>query len=290
MKWYLLRIVLEDFKSLRDSMDKYYNELEKVLFCTNPKDKLSLFSSFYAKFLAGNLDFDDNTAPKEHTKPSYAGFLTIIDANAQPKRNKLDTDEGKARFVHAILHIEYSAVDLALDHAYRFRGLPHAYYVDWLEVAQDEVRHFLMLEELLGSLGYSYGDFEAHAGLFEAQQATPTLRARMAVVPRYLEANGLDANVKMMQKLQGVGDAKAKEIVKALGVILQEEIAHVSKGDRWFLYACQMDGVDKDAYFADVAKVLPFAFYPKSFVNEAARKLAGFSDEEITKIKNGIAQ
>jgi len=268
-------------------MQNFYDALESVLFVTSPSEKIALFYPFYDEFLKNGLDFCEVNSPKEHVVPTYAGFLNVVRSGEQAKRNKLDTDEGKARFVHAILHIEYSAIDLALDHSYRFRGLPREYYADWLEVAEDEIRHFKMLEELLGSLGYSYGDFEVHNGLFEAQQATQTLRSRMAVVPRYLEANGLDANVKMMQKLQGVGDAKAKEVVKALEVILQEEIDHVKKGDRWFSYACKMDGVGKDVYFDEVAKAMPHSLHPKSYVNVEARMLAGFALEEIEKIKNG---
>ncbi len=268
-------------------MKNYYDELEKVLLATSKEQKTELFYPFYELFQSGNLNFEAKQSPMVQTKPSYAGFCRIVRAEETQPRIKLDTDEGKARFVHAILHIEYSAVDLALDHAYRFRNLPREYCADWLEVAEDEIRHYQMLEEVLSSLGHKYGDFEVHQTLFDAQMATMTLRQRMAVIPRYLEANGLDANVKMMEKLQGVGDAKAKQIVKALRVILEEEISHVSKGDRWFLYACGLDGVERSIYFDDVTAIMPNAWRKRGFVNEKARLLAGFDTAEINRIKNG---
>jgi len=268
-------------------MKNFFDELENVLFATSPEEKIELFYHFYDEFRTNLLVIKQTLPAKEHIKPTFANFCRIVTPENLPKRVKLDTDEGKARFVHAILHIEYCAIDLALDHSYRFRNLPVEYYADWLEVAEDEIRHFKILDSILMTLGYSYGDFEVHQSLFDAQQATQTLRSRMAVVPRYLEANGLDANIKMMQKLQGVGDKGAKTIIKALEVILKEEIDHVKKGDKWFLYACKHDNVDKSIYFDDVKAIMPNAWRQRGFVNREARLLAGFENNEIERIKNG---
>ncbi len=268
-------------------MKTFFDELENILFEKDPKHKIELFWPFYRDFCANTLSFSTENQPKVQKKPSFAEFCSVVEPEKLYTRMKLDSDEGKARFVHSILHIEYCAIDLGLDHAYRFRGLPIEYYADWIEVAREEIEHFYMLEEILKSLGYEYGDFEVHQALFDAMMSTLTLRSRMAVVPRYLEANGLDANVKMMQKLQGVGDKVSKTIVKALQVILDEEISHVQKGDKWFAFACMQDGVDKNVYFDDVTSVMPKAWRQRGYVNEAARLEAGFNIDEIERIKVG---
>jgi uncharacterized ferritin-like protein (DUF455 family) len=268
-------------------MINFFAALEEVLFEKNIQKKLDTFKDFYQDFLDDTFEYESKIHPKEHINPTYYGFLNIVPQENLPARVKLDSDEGKARFVHAIVHIEYSAIDLALDHAYRFRELPFEYYKDWLEVAEDEIRHFLLLEKLLDSIGYKYGDFDVHQALFDAKQATKTLRSRMAVVPRYLEANGLDANVKMMEKLQGVGDKKAKEIRRALEIILNEEVSHVQKGDKWFEYACKLDNVDKSIYFDEVKAIMPNAWRSRGFVNIDARVKSGFSEDEIKRIKQG---
>lgn len=268
-------------------MLNFYSQLETIILEKSPELKIELFSSFYKLYNSGRLDFSFLTAPLLFHEPSFSTFCTIIPSEKLPPRSKLDTDFGKARFVHNILHIEYCAIDLALDHCYRFRDLPLEYYHDWLEVADDEIRHFKMLNALLIELGNKYGDFEVHQSLFDVMCATKSLRQRMAVIPRFLEANGLDANVKMMQKLQGVGDLASKKIISALDTILKEEISHVSKGDKWFLYACSLDSVDRSIYFEDVEAIIPNAWRHKNYVNESARIQAGFDINEINKIKNG---
>ena len=180
------------------------------------------------------------------------------------------------------MHIEYSAIDLALDAAYRFHGLTQKYYDDWLEVADDEIKHFLMLEKLLQELGANYGDIEVHNALFEASQRTQTLVERMAVVPRYLEANGLDATPMILQKLQKLPKNEMLEkITTALEIILKEEIDHVRKGDIWFAYACEKISQDKSIYFEIIDKYYPQGFLRAKNLNTDARKEAGFSCKEL---------
>ncbi|MCW8838966.1 MAG: ferritin-like domain-containing protein [Thiovulaceae bacterium] len=176
-------------------------------------------------------------------------------------------------------------MDLALDAAYRFQGLPKEYYDDWLEVAEDEIRHFKMLEKLLISLDSKYGDVEVHNSLFEASQKTQTLLERMAVVPRYLEANGLDATPQILNKLDNlVKDEILNELVDSLNIILQEEVSHVKKGDRWFEYACQKEAANKDIYFEIIDKYYPQGFDRARYVNKEARIEAGFSCSELKNI------
>ena len=132
--------------------------------------------------------------------------------------------------LHAITHIEFSAIDLALDACYRFQKLPREYYKDWMEVADDEVRHFKMLINLLKKYGVEYGDYPVHQGLFEASMRALEFIPRMALIPRYMEANGLDANQALIAKLKTIPNTE--EVIEVLEVILKEEIDHVKKGDK----------------------------------------------------------
>ena len=131
----------------------FYHTLENLLQIGNPKEKIEKFNQFYKLYKSNNTEFESTFHPKEFDKPSYSTVCTIVPPQVVPKRTNLTTKEGQINLLHAIAHIEYSAIDLALDAAYRFQGLPKKYYDDWLEVAEDEVRHFIMLEELLNDLG-----------------------------------------------------------------------------------------------------------------------------------------
>ena len=260
----------------------FYKELELILESKNPKDKLDRFSQFYKAYLLHEVEFEESYEPKEFNEPSYRTTCKIVPPQDVPKRKNLTTKDGQIVLLHAIAHIEYSAIDLALDAAYRFKNLPKEYYDDWLEVADDEIRHFLMLEELLHVLGCNYGDIEVHNALFEASQRTQTLIERMAVVPRYLEANGLDATPMILTKLQKLPkNEMIEKIIKTLGVILEEEIEHVRKGDVWFNYSCEKDGISNEVYFEIIDKYYPQGFLRPKNLNTEARKEAGFSCKEL---------
>ncbi len=147
--------------------------------------------------------------------------------------------------MHSIAHIEYSAIDLALDAVYRYPQMPLVYKRDWLEVASDEIRHFRMLDTLLKDLGYCYGDFPVHSGLFDAANHTAhNILDRMAIVPRYFEASGLDVSPQIIKKLANKHKIPAvMKLIDTLNIIYKEEIDHVLKGDRWFKYLCQRRGL-----------------------------------------------
>ncbi len=260
----------------------FYKELELILEAKNPKDKLKMFNTFYKAYLSGEVEFEITYEAKEFSEPSYSSVCKIVPPQNVPKRSNLTTQDGQINLLHAITHIEYSAIDLALDAAYRFVGLPKQYYSDWLEVADDEVRHYLMLEKLLNELGAEYGDIEVHNALFEASQRTQTLLERMAVVPRYLEANGLDATPMILTKIKKLPKSEMIEkVISNLEVILDEEIDHVKKGDVWFNYACQKDGVSGEVYFEIIDKYYPQGFLRPKNLNIDARKEAGFSCSEL---------
>lgn len=260
----------------------FYKELELILEAKKPQEKLQMFRAFYDAYKNNAIAFEENYSTKEFTQASYSSVCRVVSPQNVPKRSNLTIKEGQIVLLHAIAHIEYSAIDLALDAAYRFQALPKKYYDDWLEVADDEIRHFLMLERLLKELGANYGDIEVHNALFEASQKTQTLRERMAVVPRYLEANGLDATPMILTKLKKLPQSEMiTKITEALSTILDEEIEHVKKGDVWFNYACERDGVLNDVYFEIIDKYYPQGFLRPKNLNTDARKEAGFSCKEL---------
>ena len=221
---------------------RFFDQIWEILECGDKELKFDKFKQFYAEYKAGKFDAQieeggkfDEIKPLE--RPSYAAFCEVV--AMREIGGKKQADKQKA-FLHSIAHIEYSAVDIALDAAYRFRTLPKAYYDDWLEVAQDEIRHFKMIEDHMAKFDVKYGEFAVHDGLFIALQNTSaSLLERMAVLPRYMEANGLDANAFMLKKLETERekDGSKAQLCEILQVILDEEISHVSKGDRWFKFA-----------------------------------------------------
>lgn len=194
------------------------------------------------------------------------------------QRRAMHTIAGRAALIHALAHIEFNAINLALDAVWRFSELPIAYYQDWLQVAKEEAYHFGLLRAHLQSLGYDYGDFDAHNSLWEMVEKTQAdVLARMALVPRTLEARGLDATPPLKQKLLQAGDAAAAAILE---IILQDEIGHVAIGNRWFYYLCDQRGLDRHATFEHLRQHYQAPSLRPPF-NLSARKLAGFSEIEL---------
>ena len=260
----------------------YFLSLEDILHTSVPKDKIEKFRLFYNNFLNNDYIMNESYTPYIFDKPSYSTFLEIVKTTSLPPIKNFKSIEGKKYLVHTILHIEYSAIDLALDAALRFKNMPKTYYEDWLEVADDEIRHFLMLEELLSELGGVYGDFPVHKNLFEAMESTPDFLRRMAAVPRYLEANGLDQNPIIMEKLNSNRDEFNNKFLKALKIILDEEVDHVRKGDVWFKYECERLNLEPEStYLQIIEEVFPGSTTRKMDLNFTARKKAGFSCNEL---------
>ncbi len=199
----------------------------------------------------------------------------------QLKQRKLGSEEGRATLVHAICHIEFNAINLALDAVYRFRDMPDDYYGDWLKVAKEEAYHFSLLSQRLQDMGYQYGDFPAHNGLWEMVLRTDQdVLVRMALVPRVLEARGLDVTPPMMDKLARAGD---NESVKILKIILRDEIGHVAIGSRWFKYCCAKKDLNPEQTFRDLLVEYMGGGLRGPFHNEA-RLQAGFSQQEMDEL------
>ncbi|MES2759290.1 MAG: ferritin-like domain-containing protein [Pseudomonadota bacterium] len=193
-------------------------------------------------------------------------------------RRSMVTVEGRAMLIHALAHIEFNATNLALDALWRFPDMPARYYTDWLRVSKEEAVHFSMLSAHLLALGYRYGDFPAHDSLWEMVDKTRgDVVARMALVPRTLEARGLDAIPPLRAKLAQAGDLAAAAI---LDVILREEVGHVEIGNRWYGYLCQQRALEPRATYAALAARYEAPVLKGPF-NIEARRRAGFSDEEL---------
>ncbi len=261
---------------------KFYEVLENILQTSSIKEKEALIKRAF--LLLDREEFDKDFSPKDINTPSYAKICKIVDPKTLPLRKNFDSDEGMAKLLHSIVHIEYSAIDLAVDAVYRYPFMPKEFKKDWLEVALEEIRHFKMLEEILRSLGYKYGDFPVHSGLMDAAYASKEdILERMAVVPRYYEAGGLDVNPQIMKKVDSSKHPFKERVLEALKIIYKEEISHVYKGDKWFRYLCKERGVSENIYF-DILQKYNLLKKHRPYVNVEARKKAGFSCEEILKL------
>jgi uncharacterized ferritin-like protein (DUF455 family) len=202
------------------------------------------------------------------------------------RSRKLTTPEGHAALIHAIAHIEFSAINLALDAIVRFGGMPRAYYQDWLQVAKEECEHFSLLHTRLQQLGFEYGDFPAHDGLWVAAEETADdVLVRMAIVPRILEARGLDVTPGIVSKLKAIGD---QETVEILRVIFRDEITHVAFGTRWFHYECAQRGENPAETFLRLVE--EFQGNVSAPTEIEARRQAGFLEEEITGLVELVKQ
>ncbi len=221
--------------------------------------------------------------------PQERGRLVPVDSPGRPlkpllvapkalPRRSIHSSHGLAALVHAIAHIEFNAINLALDAIHRFAHLPEEYYHDWLKVAGEEAFHFSLVNDYLQSLGYQYGDFNAHDGLWEvAYQTKHDVLVRMALVPRVFEARGLDVTPGMIEKFQSIGDHDGAKILE---IILRDEIGHVEIGTRWFNYVCEQRSLPNEKTFVELVDkyfkgkiILP--------LQRDCRQKAGFTSNEL---------
>lgn len=209
--------------------------------------------------------------PGRPLKPALVGPLAL------PKRS-MRTVDGRAALIHALAHIEFNAINLALDAIWRFADMPENYYRDWLKVAAEEAYHFSLLNAHLQSIGYEYGSFSGHDSLWEMVDRTKDdVLARMALVPRTMEARGLDASPQLHNKFMQIGDLKMGEI---LTIILRDEIGHVAIGNYWFNWLCQQRELEPIATFETLRNQYAAPKLRPPF-NMEARRLAGFSEAEL---------
>lgn len=261
--------------------DSLFDAARHCIECTEPETKVALTREAFDALREGRLALRDDSVPPEPIgAPGRPAKPRLVMPRDVPQRG-LGSEEGRAALVHAVAHIEFNAINLAWDAVYRFRGMPDDYYRDWVSVAHDESRHFTMLSARLAQLGHAYGDFDAHNGLWEmAVKTADSCLARMALVPRVLEARGLDVTPGMIARLRSVGDDATADI---LDVILREEVPHVAAGTRWFHFCCAREGRDPDAAFqALLAEFVPTGL--RGPFNLDARRAAGFAEIELARL------
>ena len=254
------------------------NLARECIDCADPARKLVLTAAAHQALREGRAAPVAAAAPpRAITRPGRPARPRLVPARELPRRG-LGTPAGRAALVHAVAHIEFNAINLAWDAVYRFRGLPDDYYRDWAAIAADEARHYALLSTRLAELGHAYGDFDAHDGLWQMAEATAgSVLARMALVPRVLEARGLDVTPGMILRLRAAGDHRTADILE---VILREEVAHVAAGSRWFRWCCARDGLEPVATFRGLLET-HLRGGPKGPFNLHARRAAGFTEDEL---------
>ncbi len=254
----------------------------------DPQQKVAAAQAAYA-----SLAIDTIATQTVRTRGDEAGVPgrplrpALIAATAVPRRSPF-TAEGRAALVHSICHIEFNAINLALDAAWRFDGMPEAYYRDWLRVASEEAHHFMLLRDHLRDVGWDYGDFAAHDGLWTLCEKTKDDRvARMALVPRTLEARGLDATPQIQAKLQRVGTPDALAVSKILDIILRDEVGHVAIGNHWYRWLCERERLEPMAHYRALLRLYA-APHPRPPFNLEARSRAGFTVDEVKSLSENM--
>jgi len=264
---------------MKETETELRDEALRALQLAEPSAKCAAVAQLEAGVRAGAIDVDP--APRLAEPDGLPGRPLqpqLVPPTAVPRRSA-KSPEGRAALLHALAHIEFNAINLALDAIWRFAGMPVAYYVDWLAVARDEAEHFQLLEHRLAAHGARYGDRTAHDGLWEmARKTGGDVLDRMALVPRVLEARGLDASPALIVKLRKSGDEDSARVVER---ILHDEVAHVAAGNRWFEWLCITRGLDMVAEFRRLVHrhEAPRLRPP---LNLDARRRAGFSSVELS--------
>ncbi len=245
----------------------------------DPREKSKLTRVCAQRWRSGEITFE-----------SPQGDVVAIDVPGRPAqpelvhpskvgKRRVGGREGLASLIHAIAHIEFNAINLAWDAVYRFRDMPEQFYHDWVKVADEEAYHYTLLVERLAELGYAYGDFTAHDGLWDmACRTRHDVLVRMALVPRVMEARGLDATPKIVSRLKSIND---ETTIALLDIIMRDEIGHVEIGTRWFNYCCSQRGLEPETTFKD----LLFQYGKgkiKAPLHLEARRKAGFTEGELT--------
>ncbi|MFB1640031.1 ferritin-like domain-containing protein [Campylobacter sp. MRC_CM3] len=257
---------------------EFFFNLEKILYEQNIEEKFNQFSDFYDNFKSKKIVFNHNQ--NSIFKENINSNLKLTHPTKIRRPKFLNSTHSLAKMIHSIAHIEFSAINLALDASYRFKNLPEQFYKDWLEVAEEEIKHFNLLNSTLKELGFKYGDFSIHDNLEAALKATQnSLNFRMGVVHRGLEAKGLDANPFVVAKLESSNHPIKNLLKEILTIILNDEIKHVKKGDYWWKFS------NKEQYnFLDICNLFHQFSLAGKKLNINARLKAGFSNKECIDI------
>ena len=253
----------------------------QVLCLADPEQKAAAALDLQAQSATLSIAEQSPTPPSDASalpgRPERPELLRHTDV----ARRSPATPQGRAILIHAIAHIEFNAINLALDAIWRFDGMPCQYYLDWLGIAAEEALHFNLLRAHLQTMGHDYGDYPAHQGLWTMCEKTEhDVLARMALVPRTMEARGLDATPQIQRKLRQVGAPDALAAADILDVILRDEIGHVAIGNHWYRWLCTQKQLDPQTHYPTLVQQYQAPRLRAPF-NEAARRAAGFSEAEL---------
>ena len=259
-----------------------FSQLQAALLATDPSTKCALTQSLQQAALADELQWDMDAPCLDFARAGQPDKPLLVDPK-QVKPRKMATSEGYAALLHAVAHIEFNAINLALDAAYRFRHISREFTLDWLRVASEEALHFGLMRERLQAHGFDYGDFEAHNHLWDMAYKTaydPLLR--MALVPRVLEARGLDVTPAMRAKIEQKGDT---ETCAVLDIIYRDEVGHVKVGNEWYHHLCHQRGLDALDLFKQLIQRYDLFLF-RGHLNVEARERAGFSAFELSLLQD----
>ncbi|WP_107687654.1 ferritin-like domain-containing protein [Neisseria wadsworthii] len=263
-------------------MNSIYSLLYSALSANDADEKCKLTNEAFDAWAVGSLTASADEPPRDFRVAGHPAKPELVPPFEVTQR-KMNTPEGYAAMLHAVCHIEFNAINLALDAAYRFRSLPPQYTADWLRVAKEEAYHFVLMRDRLRAHGFDYGDFKAHNHLWDMAYKTafdPLLR--MALVPRVLEARGLDVTPGIRAKVAQRGDEETCEV---LDIIYRDEVGHVQIGNHWYVWLCEQRGLEPVALFRNLlARYDMFIF--RGYVNLEARERAGFSRFELDMLED----
>ena len=247
----------------------------EALICNDTKEKILLTRNL-ADYPFSNNSLKSKSIIKKISIPGRPKKPNLVNFKGSPKRDR--SELGMIKNIHAICHIEFNSINLALDAIYRFQEMPDKFYINWIKVASEETTHFLLLKDYLQILGYDYGDFDAHNGLWQMTVDTDyDVLSRMALVPRVLEARGLDVTPSIRKKFK---DSKFHKMVEILDIIFRDEIGHVKIGNYWYQYLCNERGIDPIQTFDTLIKK-HIGSHLRGPFNIEARLLSNFSQTEL---------
>jgi uncharacterized ferritin-like protein (DUF455 family) len=263
---------------------KLYELLEQALLQSDAGLKCDMVKEIHCQWQQGNLQRESGREVLPLDNPGMPDKPELVDPSKLARRS-IGTEQGRITLLHAVAHIEFNAINIALDAAYRFQQMPDSYVGDWLLVASEEALHFTLLKDELEARNSYYGAFDAHRGLWDMVCKTRhDVLHRMALVPRVMEARGLDVTPAMIKKFRKIGDESACDILQR---IYQDEIGHVRIGNHWFQYLCEQRGIDLIAGFRSlIAEYLGEGL--RGPFNWEARQLAGFSRQELASLEADI--
>lgn len=260
-----------------DTNNNLFDAALDCLFLTSPSEKIVAVRQLNNNWLSDGLNLISSIASERIITPGRPEQPKLVDPRHVPKRG-FNSEKARLKLVHAIAHIEFNAINLALDAVYRFRDMPEQYYSDWLNIAVEEALHFSLLEEYLKSKNSFYGAFDSHNGLWEmAVKTDHDVMVRMALVPRVLEARGLDVTPAMITKFENIGETK---LVDIMSIIQRDEIGHVERGSYWFNEVCCQRSLSPPETFHQLLdEYMEESLFDS--LNQEARLAAGFSKQEL---------